>query len=209
MSMNPSVNSPPLEPTQLLERARTGDDQALGDLLVAYRNYLKLLARMEIDRRLQRKLDASDVVQDALLRAHRAFSRFRGTTEAELLVWLRRILASCLTDVARHYCGRKRRKVNLERELDHELDQASQILNVGLVDHATPSAVMARRERGVLLANALAELPAQYREAIVLRHLEGLPFSEIAVRMGRTTDSVKNLWIRGLTQLRTNWQGDR
>jgi RNA polymerase sigma-70 factor (ECF subfamily) len=203
------VNLAQLDPTQLLDRARLGDEQALGDLLVVYRNYLRLLARMEIDKRLQRKLDASDVVQDALLRAHKAFSRFRGESEAELLVWLRRILASCLTDVARHYCGTNRRKLTLERELELELDQASQVLNLGLVDHSTPSAVTARREREVQLANALAELPAPYREAIVLRHLEGLSFGEIALRMGRSTDSVKKLWIRGLTRLRTNWHGDR
>jgi RNA polymerase sigma-70 factor (ECF subfamily) len=193
---------------QLLKRARQGDDQALGDLLVLYRNYLKLLARVEIDRGLQRKLDASDVVQDALLRAHRAFGQFRGETEAEMLAWLRRILASCLTDLARHYHGTGRRRLDLERDFEHGLQDASRALDERLIDRSTPSAAAARRERGVQLANALAALPAAYREAVVLRHLEGLPFAEIALHMGRSVDSVKKLWIRGLAQLRSHWEGE-
>ncbi len=61
---------------------------------------------------------------------------------------------------------------------------------------------MARRERALLLAEALAILPEDYREVIVLRHLEGLGFADVALRMGRTEDSVKNLWVRALARLR-------
>jgi len=194
------------DPTQLLLRAREGDEQALGDLLVLYRNYLKLLARVQIDRRLKRKLDASDVVQDALLRAHRAFDRFRGQSEGEVLTWLRRILASCLVDLARQFHGTQRRRLDLERVFEEELDDASRALDARLVDHSTPSEAASRRERGVQLADELARLPAGYREAVVLRHLEGLTFPEIALRMERTVDSVKKLWIRGLAQLRTGME---
>ena len=76
-------------PDSLIRLARAGDEQALGDLLALYRNYLKLLARLQIDRQLQRKLDASDVVQDLLLHAHRAFANFRGRSEEELLARFR------------------------------------------------------------------------------------------------------------------------
>jgi RNA polymerase sigma-70 factor (ECF subfamily) len=200
----PAVARP--NPNQLLLNARQGDEQALGDLLVLYRDYLKLLARVQIDRRLKRKLDASDVVQDALLRAHRGFGQFRGQSEGELLAWLRTILASCLVDLARQYHVAARRRIDLERDFRHDLDDASRILDTRLIDHSTPSVAASRRERGVLLASALAGLPAAYREAVVLRHLEGLTFPQIAVRMGRTVDSVKKLWIRGLAQLRTTWE---
>jgi RNA polymerase sigma-70 factor (ECF subfamily) len=196
------------EPDQLLLRARGGDEQALGDLLILYRNYLKLLARVQIDRRLRTKLDESDVVQDVLLRAHRTFGQFRGQTEAEVLSWLRQILASSLVDVFRHYRGTQRRRLDLERDFQQELDESSRTLDSHLLDQSTPSESLIRRERGVLLANALARLPAGYREAVVLRHLEELTFPEIAVKMGRTVDSVKKLWIRGLARLREDWEGD-
>jgi RNA polymerase sigma-70 factor (ECF subfamily) len=65
-----------------------------------------------------------------------------------------------------------------------------------------------RRERGVQLANALARLPADYREAVILRHFEELTFPQIALKMGRTVNSVKKLWIRGLARLREGWEGD-
>jgi RNA polymerase sigma-70 factor (ECF subfamily) len=197
------------DPEQLLLRARDGDEHALGDLLILYRNYLKLLARMQIDRRLRTKLDESDVVQDVLLRAHRTFGQFRGQTEADVLSWLRQILASCLIDVARHFHGTQRRRLELERDFEHELDESSRAIDSRLLDPSTPSNALIRRERGVLLANSLARLPADYREAVILRHLQELTFPQIAVKMGRTVDSVKKLWIRGLARLREDWEGDQ
>jgi RNA polymerase sigma-70 factor (ECF subfamily) len=186
----------------LIQHARAGDQRATGQLLAIYRQYFKLLARLHIDRRMQPKMDASDIVQELLLQAHRAFPRFRGTTEAELLAWLRQILATCLTKAARHYRGTQRRRVELEQNLEQELADASQALDRGLIQHSTPSQAAVRREHGVILANALASLPDDYREVIVLRYLEGLSFPEIASRMGRSVDSVQKLWVRGLARLR-------
>lgn len=197
----------PSNPDSLLRRARRGDEHALGELLAFYRNYLKLLARLQIDRRLQRKLDASDVVQDLLLHAHRAFATFRGETEAELVAWLRQILATCLAKYARHYRGTQRRSVKLERNLEQELNDTSRALDAKLIQQSTPSHSAMRREQGVMLANALAHLPDDYREAVVLRYLEGLSFPEIAERMGRSVDSVRKLWTRGLAQLRAAAEG--
>ena len=193
-------------PDSLLRRARAGDTQALGDLLALYRDYLKLLAKLQIDRRLRRKLDASDVVQDALLLAHRYFERFRGTSENELVAWLRQILATSMAVIVRHYYGTKQRRVHLEQELRHDLDDASRALNARLVP-STPSDAAAQREEGVLLANALARLPNHYREVLVLRHLEGLSMSDVAQRMGRSIDSVKKVWSRGLIRLRRELEG--
>jgi RNA polymerase sigma-70 factor (ECF subfamily) len=194
-------------PDSLLRRAHAGDTQALGDLLALYRDYLKLLAKLQIDRRLRRKLDASDVVQDALLMAHRHFQQFRGSSENELLAWLRQILATSMAVVVRHYFGTKQRRLHLERELRHELDDASRVLNTRLVQKNTPSTAAVAREEGVLLANALARLPEHYREVLVLRHLEGLSMAEVAERMGRSIDSVKKVWSRGLIRLRSELEG--
>jgi RNA polymerase sigma-70 factor (ECF subfamily) len=103
----------------------------------------------------------------------------------------------------RRYFGTQRRDVRLERDLACELDQSSQLLDQGLVaGSGSPSQQAVRREQAVLLADALGQLPEAYREVIILRHLEGLNFPEVACRMGRSVDSVKHLWARALGQLR-------
>jgi RNA polymerase sigma-70 factor (ECF subfamily) len=187
----------------LLRQARAGDAEARGRLLEAYRNYLALLARAQIGRRLRGKVDASDLVQEAFLKAHQDFAQFQGATEAELAAWLRQILAARLVDLLRRYLGTRRRNVRLERDLAAELDRSSRDLDRGLrTPQASPSEQAAHRERAVLLADALERLPPDYREAIVLRQVEGLSFAEIAQRMGRTLASVEKLWVRGLVRLR-------
>jgi RNA polymerase sigma-70 factor, ECF subfamily len=99
----------------LLGRASARQQGALGQLLEHFRNYLALLARMQIGRRLQGKLDAQDVVQETFLQAHRHLAVFRGTTGEELASWLREILATVLANEVRRYVGTKRRDVRLER----------------------------------------------------------------------------------------------
>ena len=90
----------------LLAQARTGDNAVLGELLQSYHNYLRLLARIEIGRRLQGKIDASDIVQETFLDAHRHFPGFRGEVEAQFVQWLRAILAGTLANVVRRYLER-------------------------------------------------------------------------------------------------------
>ncbi len=195
-------------PEDLLPLARGGDDRALGQLLEHYRGYLTLLARLHIGRRLQGKVDAGDVVQDTFLAAHRAWPNFRGDSEGELVHWLREILSTTLANLIRHYLGTQRRDVRLERELANDLDQSSRHLNEGLVAKiSSPSHQAARREQAVILADALNQLPAEYRDVLILRHLEGLTFPEVAVRMERTLDSVKKLWTRALDRLRRTLGG--
>ena len=116
------------DPEKLLRRARAGDGAALGKLLELYRGYLALLARLQIGRRLQGKVDAADLVQDTFLEAHRHFDQFRGTAEAEVVEWLRQILAGLLANLVRRYLGTQRRDVRLERELADQLAQSSRVL---------------------------------------------------------------------------------
>lgn len=187
----------------LLDQARTGNEAALGQLLESYTKYLKLLARVQIGRRLQGKVDASDVVQETFLEAHRQIANFRGGSEGELLGWLRRILAGQIALTLRRYIGTKGRDVKLERDLAVQLDNSSRAMNGDFVrSHSTPSQHASRREQSVLLAEALSRLSEDYREVIILRHLEGLTFPEIAARMHRSEDSVQKLWVRSLTNLR-------
>ena len=195
-------------PTDLLEQARAGNEPALGQLLENFTRYLTLLARVQIGRRLQGKVDADDLVQDTFMDAHRQIAAFRGTTEAEFIAWLRRILAGQLAQTIRRYLGTKGRDAMLERELAVQLDQSGEILDRGLVaSQSTPSQHASRREQGVILAEALDKLPRDYREVIILRHLEDLPLVEAARRMGRTEDSVQKLWVRALVSLRKQMGG--
>ncbi len=188
---------------EMLRRARTGDGEARGGLLERYRHYLSLLARVQIGRRLAAKVDADDLVQETFLQAHQHFGHFQGTTERELTSWLRQILATNLALLLRRYLGTLGRDVRLERELADELDQSSQALDRALhTASSSPSHKAARPEQAVLLAEALGVLPEDYREVIVLRHLEELSFPEVARRMGRSLDSVKNLWARAVVRLR-------
>ena len=195
----------PVEQTteQLLAQARQGDEPARGALLETYRGYLELLARLEIGRRLQTKLDTSDLVQEVFLQAHRQFAGFRGQSEGEFVAWLRTILAGSIANQVRHYWKTQGRDIRREQPLEVALDQSSRLLDRGLFSAtSSPSHQVMRHEHGILLAAALSRLPEDYREVVVLRHLEELTFPEIAARMDRSLDSVQKLWVRALVRLR-------
>ena len=155
MGVSTLAGQDPEQLLQLLRVAKAGSGPGLGQLLELYRGYLGLLARLQINRRLQARLDASDLVQETFLKAHRHFGQFRGTTEEELVVWLRQILATTLANLVRHHYGAHRRDLRLERELAAELDQSSQMLDQRLGDrcirvvmrHVIADAVGAPAER--------------------------------------------------------------
>jgi RNA polymerase sigma-70 factor (ECF subfamily) len=191
------------EPEEQLRLARHGDATAFGALVGRYADYLTLLARLQVGRRLQGKVEPADLVQEAFLKAHRDFPTFRGTTEAEFVAWLRQLLATAVAGQVRRFLGARQRDVRLEQQLVDEMDQSSRALDGGLVaGHSTPSRQATRREQALVLADALGKLPEHYREVIVLHHLEGLTLAQVARRMGRTPDSVEKLWTRALVQLR-------
>ena len=194
---------------RLIESARNGDSEALGRLLHGYRSYLKLLARIQIDSRLQGKVDPSDLAQETFLQAQRDFKSFRGVTEQALLQWLRKILRARLSKLVQRFYGTQRRNLHLEHQLDQELDRSSQAVQALAASQSSPSKQAARQEETACLADALERLPADYREVIVLRQLEELKFSEVAERMKRSVGSVKQLWMRALVALRRLLEGDR
>jgi RNA polymerase sigma-70 factor (ECF subfamily) len=187
----------------LLAATRRGESAAAGELLQRYREWLCLLARLQLGRRLRAKCDASDVAQQALLEACRALPEFRGGTEAEFTAWLRQILAHVLTHEGRRYYGTQQRALEREVSLEQALLESSQQLG-GLLaaSDPSPSQEVVRREQGVLLADVLARLPADYREVIILRNLEGLSHEAVAQRMGRGVGAVRMLWVRALARLR-------
>lgn len=189
-------------PDELVEQARRGNTDALGRLLTLYRNYLKLLAQLHADDYLQAKADPSDLVQDACLQAHRDFASFRGTSEREFIAWLSRILATKSAKFQRRYAT-QRRDVHLERQLQEDLDQSSTALQTLAASAAlSPSEDATRRERAVLVADALMELQAPYRDVMILHHFQGLTIPQVASCLGRSVDSVQKLWCRALLCVR-------
>jgi RNA polymerase sigma-70 factor, ECF subfamily len=187
----------------LLRHGNALDALTVSRLLEGFRHYLRLLARTSLGTTLQGKADPSDIVQETLLKAHQHFPTFQGRTEAELAGWLRQILARTVTDLVRRYHAAASRDVSRERSLQHILDASSQALG-GLIAAArsSPSAAAQRRELSVVLADALAELPQEYREVIILRSIEERDWDDVAVRMKRSLGSVRMLWTRALKQLR-------
>jgi RNA polymerase sigma-70 factor (ECF subfamily) len=171
---------------------------ARGLQLSDYREYLCLLARLELDERFVGKVDLSGVVQQTLLEAHQSLERFRGQTETEVASWLRRILANNLTDEVRKLTAQARDIVR-ERSLH---DSAARIEAWLAVEQPSPSKHLLHEEQLMQLAVALASLPADQRTAVELHHLKGLKLAEIAVRMKKTRASVASLIFRGMDSLR-------
>ena len=192
----------------LLKQARNNGRSALADLLNSYRHYLRLLARVQLCKNVQVRVSPSDVAQESILAAQKAFPRFRGETENELVAWLRKVLASRLADAARFHSA-QRRDVNTEKRLDESVEESSLALQLLLPQvQDSPSQIVAKREEAVLLSEALQRLPADYSEVIVQRHLEGKPFAEISESMNRTVPSVKAIWARAMASLRQQLGAD-
>jgi RNA polymerase sigma-70 factor, ECF subfamily len=178
----------------------TSDDADRG--LERFRSYLILLAHVRLDPMVRAKVGASDVVQQTLFEAHRDLDQFRGQTTADQAAWLRQILARNLANVVRDL-RRDKRDVARERPLQAALDDSASRLEGWLAaEQSSPSQQADLHERAVLLADALATLAENQREAVILRHWHGCSLAEIAERLDCTTAAVTGLLHRGLRKLR-------
>jgi RNA polymerase sigma-70 factor (ECF subfamily) len=196
---------------ELLSRARKGDGECLGELLSLYRNYLSLLANTQLERRLRPRVSPSDIVQETMLKAHRHFAQFKGRSEAEFLAWLRQILLSSLAHVVeRHLLAAKR---NIRREIS--IDECPGLaggavagaLPLGIPRRESPSAEVRQREASQILSDRLGELSPRYREVLLLRNIQGLPFDEIAIQLHCTPAATRMLWLRAIQKLRAIYRG--
>jgi RNA polymerase sigma-70 factor (ECF subfamily) len=170
--------------------------------LEKYRPYLHLLARLELEPRLQGKVDLSGVVQQTLMEAHLDLGGLRNRAEAQVLAWLRRALANNLTDEIRK-AGAQVRDVGRECSLQEALEESSCRLEGWLADpHSSPLQRIMHREQLAQLAATLEELPEDQRRAVELHHLKGRSLAEVATALGRSRGAVAQLIFRGLSRLR-------
>jgi RNA polymerase sigma-70 factor (ECF subfamily) len=170
--------------------------------LERFRDYLVLLARVQMDARLRAKLHPSDIVQQTLLEAHRQRDKLNGRPADEQAAWLRQLLVHNVADAGRTL-SRAKRDVGLERSLEECLEQSSVRLQAVLAaDQSSPSQQALRNEQWLRTADALARLPAPQREAVVLHYLQGLSLADVARELGRTEASAAGLLYRGLKKLR-------
>jgi RNA polymerase sigma-70 factor (ECF subfamily) len=177
------------------------DTEDRGRDLERFRHYLSLLARLQLDTRLQGKVDLSGVVQQTLLEAHQAWNQLERMDRARQAAWLRKALARNLTDEVRKLITAAR-DVGRERSLEAAVEESSARLEGWLVaEQSSPSEQAERNEQLLRLAQALAQLPEDQRNAVELHHLKGLPLGEVAGRLERSKGAVGKLLYRGLDRL--------
>jgi RNA polymerase sigma-70 factor (ECF subfamily) len=190
---------------QRLDQARSGDSHSLGALLQVYRNYLLVLASNQLDRRLRQRMNPSDLVQETMLAAHRDFPDFRGRSEGEFTAWLRKILVHSVGHAVETHL--KARKRDIRREAPQCAGNGQSDGGPSLVDFvsgrdSTPSEIFGRTEAAMQLTQQLAKLKPEYRDVIMYRNLQGLPFDEVAEKMGRKTSSIRMLWLRAIEKFK-------
>jgi RNA polymerase sigma-70 factor (ECF subfamily) len=167
-----------------------------------YRDYLHLLARVQLDPRLRGKLDVSGVVQQTLLEAYQAQEKVQHGNDDQKAAWLRRILANNLTDEVRKL-RTEGRDVAREQSLEAAIEVSSTRLGAWLAaEQSSPSERAEANEQAVRLAQALEQLPEAQREALVLQHWHNWSLAQIGEHLGRSPAAVAGLLHRGLQQLR-------
>ncbi len=185
--------------------ARDGCEEALNRLFLACRPYLLLVANQSLPADLRAKVGGSDLVQETLLQVKRTFHQFRGSSEADLLAWLRGALLNNLQSESRRFRGTLKRELGREVSLNDGLSGAE---HKGLIDNVSrsPGSEILAAEEAQRLNAALSRLPADYRRVIQLRNWEDLSFPEIGALMGRTDDAARKLWARAIQRLKCELQ---
>lgn len=198
--------------TALVRASKTGDNEALGELLEQYRGFLLMLAHRYLSASLRRRIDPADIVQVTFLEAKRDLGSFRGQTPAEFAGWLRGMLRNNVASaVTRHVTTQKR---SLRQEVDGAAVRPGADPSAGpwieqLPGTTTsPSGVAMRAEAALVLLEALHQLPETQAEAIRLRYMEGLTLAEIIERTGKSETAVAGLLKRGLKKLRQLLRSD-
>jgi RNA polymerase sigma-70 factor (ECF subfamily) len=195
----------PADTSELLRRAAGGDTAALGTLFARHRDQLRRMVRLRLDRRLQGRLDPSDVLQEAYLEFARSLPDYVSDASMPLFLWLRLLTGRKLHALHRHHLGTRARDAGREVSLHRgALPQASSVSLAAqlLGHHTTPSQAVARAELQLRVQEALNGLDELDREVLALRHFEELSNAEVAVVLGISQTAASNRFVRALRRIK-------
>ena len=192
--------------TELLERAKTGDDAAVNDLMEKHRDSLRHLVRMRLDQKIRQRVDVSDVVQDVLIEANRRIEGYLENPAMAFHLWLRQIAKDRIIDAHRRHRASARRSVDREQAMavPRGYDHSSILLANQLGDQElTPAAQALQKEMASRVESAIAEMDEGDSEIIIMRHYENLSNQEIAQALGLTEPAASMRYLRAIRRLRS------
>ena len=190
---------------QLLERARQGDAEALNEIFTRHRDRLRRMVEIRLDRRLQARLDASDVIQEAYVEVVTRLEEYLREPRLPLFLWLRLVVGERLLKLHRHHLGTQMRDAGLEVSLYRgALPAASSAALAAqlLGQHTSPTQAATRAERMLRLQEALNTLDPLDREVLALRHFEELTLNETAQVLDLTESAAAKRYVRALKRLK-------
>lgn len=182
------------ESQSLLVQARSGDDSALWQLTEQLRPYLKAVVRRAVSPQLASKVDDSDIVQQALVRAVGKFAEFDGQNVEQWQAWLVTIAQNEARNAIRFWHQHRRTTL---REMPQTQGPPGEIP----ADQSTPSQIAMRRERAARLMRKIQDLPEDQQQLITWRHFDNLSHKEIAERLGISEDATRHRWKSVLDRL--------
>ncbi len=193
------------ETAELLGRARVGDKAALSELFTRHRDRLRRMVEMRLDWRLQARLDASDVIQDAFLEVAQRLEEYLRDPTLPFFLWLRLVVGEQLTNLHRHHLGAQMRDAGREVSLYREALPAASSAALAaqlLGKHTSPTQAAIRAERLLRLQAAVNLLDPLDREVLSLRHFEHLTRAETAKVLGIEESAAAKRYIRALKRLK-------
>jgi RNA polymerase sigma-70 factor (ECF subfamily) len=193
------------ETARLLEQARAGDRTALNELFARHRARLRRMVELRLDGRLQARIDASDVIQEALVEAVTRLDEYLSDPKYPLFLWLRLLVGERLLKLHRHHLGTQMRDAAMEVSIYRgALPAASSAALAAqlLGKHTSPTQAAVRAERMMRLQDALNALDAMDREVLSLRHFEEMTLAETALSLGIEEPAAAKRYIRALKRLK-------
>ncbi len=190
---------------QLLAGAQQGDEDAVNQLMQRHRESLRRMIRMRLDRKIQRRVDVSDVVQDVLVEANRRLSDYLKNPPMPFHLWLRQIAKDRIIDAHRRHRASAKRSVDREQPIavPAGMDRSTMELAAQICDRElTPAAAATQQEMARRVEAAIADLEEQDCEVIVMRHYEQLTNQEIAQALGLTEPAASMRYLRAVRRLR-------
>jgi RNA polymerase sigma-70 factor, ECF subfamily len=203
--MGLAVNSEPNDLLSLLNRAMSGEEAARAELFARHRDRLRLMVRLRLDRRLQGRVDPSDVLQDAFLDFGKRLPEFDPGAGLPFYLWLRGITGQRLVDLQRTHLGTQMRDAAREVSLHRGMmPQASSVsLAAQLLGRMTTASHAAiRAELQLRVQDALNTMDATDREVLTLRHFEQMSNEEAAKVLDLTKSAASKRYIRALRRLK-------